>query len=320
MNKQERISKLLKGEQIDRTPAAFWLHFPDEIMYGEAAVDAHIQFMKDTDTDFYKIMNENMLWDGEAKIDRLSGIKLFRGFSRKDKIYQDQMELIKRITDHDNGETPSIATIHGIIASASHETGFIKQYSNIGYMFPLFCRERPEEMKQAFKTISESLMEYVDCSIEAGATGIFYAGLGAEKHYFTNEEYAEFVAPYEKALYDHIKKATPLNVLHICKSNIDLERYSHLDPAIVNWAALDNNIPLTQGRKEFFKDSVVLGGFSNHSGVLINGTPAEIGQATKDLCAQMKDERYIVGADCSLPTDIDRKNIVAVVDAVKGNS
>ena len=38
-----------------------------------------------------------------------------------------------------------------------------------------------------------------------------------------------------KMVYDHIKKTTDFNVLHICKSNIDFNRYKDLHPAIVNW-------------------------------------------------------------------------------------
>lgn len=316
MTKRERMENILNGRPVDRTPAAFWLHFPQEEKFGQAAVDAHLRLAQEMDTDLIKIMNENVFWDGSTRIDRLDDICKFRPYTRKDKIFQDQMDLIRRIADRNQGDTPLVTTVHGLIASTFHEIGRPKLYSPLGYMFPLFCRERPEEMKNVFRMISESLIELVDCSMEAGADGIFYAVLGAERYFFEDDEFSEFVKPYEQAVYDHIREVSPLNILHVCKSNIALERYSSLKPAIVNWAALDNHMPLTEGRKQYFPDSVVLGGFSNHSGVLLNGTHEEIADATRALCKEMEGVPYIVGADCSLPTAISRDRIRTVVDTL----
>lgn len=316
MTKQQRISNILNHRPVDRAPAAFWLHFPQEDKFGTRAVDAHMQLMQDTDTDILKIMNENIFWDGTTRIDRLSDIKNFRAYSRKDQIFQDQMELISRIAARNKGEVPTVATIHGLIASAFHEIGRPKLYSPLGYLFPLFCRERPAEMKAVFEMLAQSLIDLVDCSLEAGADGIFYAVLGAERYFFEKDEFAEFVAPYEQAVYAHIRKVSPLNILHICKSNIELERYTPLKPAIVNWAVLDNHISLKEGREQYFPDSVMLGGFSNHSGALLQGTIEEITAQTNQLCAEMQDIPYIVGADCSLPTGIRRERIRTVVNTL----
>ena len=321
MTKKERIKNILNGQPVDRIPAAFWLHFPENEKFGQAAVDAHLKLAEEIDTDFIKIMNENVFWDGITRIDRLDDIKHFRPYSRKDKIFQDQMNLIRCIAERNQGDVPLVATIHGLIASTFHEIGRPKLYSPLGYLFPLFCRERPKEMKNVFKMISESLIELVDCSMEAGTDGIFYAILGAERYFFENEEFEEFVKPYEQAVYDYIRKRTPLNVLHVCKSNIALERYSSFEPAIVNWAAMDNHLPLTEGREKYFPNSIVLGGFSNHSGVLITGTTKEISDTTQILCREMKNVPYIVGADCSLPTTISRdriKTVVNTLDSMKG--
>lgn len=321
MTKRERIDNILSGRPVDRVPAAFWLHFPEKEKFGQAAVDAHLKLAGEMDTDLIKIMNENVFWDGVTRISRLDDIKYFRPYTRSDKIFQDQMELIRRIADRNQGDVPLVTTVHGLIASAFHEIGRPKLYSPLGYMFPLFCRERPEEMKHVFRMISESLLELVDCSMDAGADGIFYAVLGAERYFFEDEEFNEFVKPYEQVVYEHIRKVTPLNILHVCKSNIALERYASLEPAIVNWAELDNHLPLTEGREKYFPNSVVLGGFSNHSGVLLHGTIEEIAETTRMLCSKMESVPYIVGADCSLPTTICRdriRTVVNVLDAMKG--
>lgn len=131
MTKRERIRNVLEGKPVDRTPVGFWLHFPEEMHHGEKAIEAHLDFMKATDTDILKIMNENILYDGNTKIERLGDISKFRGFSRKDAIFQDQMEIIKRIADKAKGEYPIMSTIHGLIASAFHDR-FCRQLHQYG--------------------------------------------------------------------------------------------------------------------------------------------------------------------------------------------
>lgn len=316
MTKRERVFGLIEGKEIDRTPVGFWLHFPEEFQHGEASVNAHIDFMKQTDTDILKVMNENILYDGETKIMSSKDIGKFRGYSKSDKVMQDQMEIIKRISDQTKGEYPILATIHGLLASAFHETGFSGFFTSMGYSLALFCREKPEEMKKAFGRIAETLMEFVDCSLEAGAEGIFYAALGGESRYFTSEEYNEFVLPYELMIYEHIKSKTKFDVLHICKSGIGFDRYVLLKPTIVNWGVYTNGFTLTEGA-ELFKDSIILGGFPDRQGVLVDGSKDEIYNHSKMVLEEMKGKRFIVGSDCTLPTKISYDRIRSVVDSVK---
>lgn len=319
MTKRERVFNLLDGREVDRPPVGFWLHFPEEMHHGDAAIRAHLDFMEQTDSDILKIMNENILYDGESHISCLGDIKKFKGFSKKDQIFKDQMEIIKRIADEAGGRFPIAATIHGLVASAFHETGYAGNYTSMGYGLALFCRECPKEMKQVFKTIAESLMEFTDCSLAAGAEGIFYAALGGEKNFFSDEEFEEFVAPYEKMIYDHIKKKAGFDILHICKTNINFERYVALKPTIVNWGVYGNRFTLTEGAK-LFSDSIVLGGFPDRHGVLVDGSDEEIREHTKEVLDEMEGKRFIVGSDCTLPTEISYQKIKLVVKAVESRN
>lgn len=317
MNKRERVFNLLDGKEVDRVPTGFWLHFPESMHHGEAAIQAHMNFVHETDADILKIMNENVLCDEGCKILSTADLNKFRRFSRKDKQFVDQMDIIKRIADQAQGEYPILATIHGLVASVFHATGFAGNYPGMGYGLSIFSREKPQEMKDVFAKFTDSLMELVDCSLEAGADGIFYAALGGERNWFFHDEYMETVGGYEKQLYDHIKEKTPFNVLHICKSDIDFTRFTGLEPAIVNWSIYHNNLSLTEGTK-LFPDSVILGGFQDRSGVLVDGTEEQIRAHTYKVLDEMKGRRFIVGSDCTLPTEISTDRIRCVVDAVAG--
>lgn len=317
MNKRERIFNLLEGKPIDRTPTGFWLHFPENMHHGDAAIRAHMDFVHETDADILKVMNENLLWDGESKILSTADIGKFRSFGRKDKQFIDQMDIIKRIADQAQGEYPILATIHGLIASVFHATGFAGNYVGMGYGLSIFCREKPELMKGVFDRFTDTLMELVDCSLEAGADGIFYAALGGESKWFFHDEYMEHVSGFEQKLYAHIKEKTPFNVLHICKSDVDFSRYTVLDPAVVNWSIYHNNVSLTQGA-QLFPESIILGGFQDRSGVLVDGTREEIKAHTHKILKEMEGKRFIVGSDCTLPTEISTDRIRCVVDTVAG--
>lgn len=317
MNKRERIFNLLEGKPIDRTPTGFWLHFPESMHHGDAAIRAHMDFVHETDADILKVMNENLLWDGESKILSTADIGKFRSFGRKDKQFIDQMDIIKRIADQAQGEYPILATIHGLIASVFHATGFAGNYVGMGYGLSIFCREKPELMKGVFDRFTDTLMELVDCSLEAGADGIFYAALGGESKWFFHDEYMEHVSGFEQKLYAHIKEKTPFNVLHICKSDVDFSRYTVLDPAVVNWSIYHNNVSLTQGA-QLFPESIILGGFQDRSGVLVDGTREEIKAHTHKILKEMEGKRFIVGSDCTLPTEISTDRIRCVVDTVAG--
>ena len=61
MNKRERVVAAIRGERVDCVPSGFSIHFPEGCKEGQAAVNAHLRFFQETDTDIIKIMNENLV-------------------------------------------------------------------------------------------------------------------------------------------------------------------------------------------------------------------------------------------------------------------
>lgn len=314
MNHRERVYNLLDGKAVDRPPTGFWLHFDKSMHHGDAAIQAHLDFMKNTGTDILKVMNENQFYCPDGKIGCTADLHKARRFSRKDKIFVDQMDIIRRIADRTGGEYPIMATIHGVLASATYSCGYGGTYPHTTYGLVVFCREQPRKMKEFFKIVSEGLLELIDCCMEAGADGIYYTTLGGEDYYFTGDEFAEFIEPYDRMLFDYVKTKTPFNVLHICKERTDLNRYRQYAPAIVNWAVHDNETGLRAGHA-LYPNSIILGGFDDRSGVLVDGSPQDIDAATAKLLDEMKGIPFMLGADCTLPTEISPAAIRQVAEA-----
>lgn len=315
MTSRENFFNLLEGRPTDRTLTGFWIHFPQETHHGDEAIDVHMDFMRETGTDLLKVMNENVFY-GSDKVYSSRDLANIRSFTRRDRLFSEEMDIIKRVCQRAGGEYPTLATIHGLVASTFHATGFAGYFASMGYSLAIFARENPQAMKEALKRVTDSLLELIDGSLEAGVDGIFYAALGGEKHYFTDEEFAEFIAPLETQIYRHIQSRTKADILHICKSNVEFSRFTHLNPSVVNWCTYQNDLSLVQG-EERFPGSIIMGGFQDRSGLLIDGTDRQIAAHAWELLEQMKGKRYILGTDCTLPYGIPYHKISCAVEAVK---
>lgn len=46
MTKKERVTAAIRGEEVDKIPSGFSLHFPKESAFGDAAVKAHLKFLR----------------------------------------------------------------------------------------------------------------------------------------------------------------------------------------------------------------------------------------------------------------------------------
>lgn len=54
MTKKERVTAAIRGEEVDKIPSGFSLHFPKESAFGDAAVKAHLKFLRNQIRTFLK--------------------------------------------------------------------------------------------------------------------------------------------------------------------------------------------------------------------------------------------------------------------------
>ena len=95
MTKKERVTAAIRGEEVDKIPSGFSLHFPKESAFGDAAVKAHLKFFEESDTDILKIMNENLVpYMGE--INNGSDYSMVKEMTMADGFMQDQVDVYKR--------------------------------------------------------------------------------------------------------------------------------------------------------------------------------------------------------------------------------
>lgn len=314
MTKFERVMNVIQGKDIDYTPTGFWLHFPKDTLESvDKTIEAHLNFLKETDIDLFKIMNENEFRNTE-KISVPSDWKNLRVYDKNHIKIRTQNDLLKKIVDKNQGNTVVLGTVHGLVASLSHSSGI--SYTTSYKLMNEHFKTGRKEIEAAMDKIVESTINMAQATLEAGVDGIYYAILGGEKHKFSKEIFEEFIKPREMEIIKNLSNKKGFNILHICKDNVDLERYSEYPFEVVNWGLYDSDYSLEDGFK-IFKNKTILGGFDDRSGVLIDGSYDEIENYTQNLLSNMKGRKFILGADCTLPTEISYERIKQVVLASK---
>ena len=305
MNKIERVRAVLKGEIPDAVPASFWFHFPKDQAHGNAAVKAHLDYYQRADLDFLKIMNEHR-YRVETQIKNPSDWRRIKPVPLKSEFYQAQLDEIKMITDKLGGDCLTVITIFNPFSSGKHASD---------YLITEHLKADPESVNLGMQTIAESLAEFSAACLDAGADGIYFAAQGGEADRFEEHIFTEVIKPNDLTVLNAVKDISDFNILHICQDKVRLHLYSDYPGNVVNWAATaQHNVPLLGGKKLFNRP--ILGGLDNR-GVIVDGTPEDIRQAVHEVISSFGPRGLIIGADCTLPTEIDVENIHAAVEAAR---
>lgn len=314
VNKRERVLAAYRGQKPDRVPCAFWYHFPAGYEYGEKAVQIHLDFFESSGTDLCKVMNENSCPDDPA-IHTAADWSGLKPFTMEEPFVRRQLELVRRVSQRVDGQAVVLATVHGLVASAYHILGGPDLYDADGTVLGRHLRENPEGMRHAFRLITDYLKALCRGCLEAGADGIYFASLGGERRMFTDEEFAAFIAPYEIEVLESIRHVPCFNVLHMCKSDLNLERYLGYPAQVLNWGVYEENISLQEGRALFGQNKVYLGGLDDRAGVIVEGSLEEIGAEVRRLIGEFGWHNFILGADCTLPTGLPAERMQAAARA-----
>ena len=306
MNKIERVRAAVNGKTPDRVPASFWFHFPPKgKVQGKASVKAHLDYYRKSGVDFLKIMNEHP-YRVEMNIKNPSDWRKIKPAPLNSPFYQDQLDEIKLITDELGGECLTTTTIFNPYSSGNHASS---------KLVTEHLKADPKSVSIGLKTIAESLAEFAAACIQAGADGVYFAAQGGEVDRFEEGLFLDIIKTTDLIVLNAIKDMGELNIIHICGDNIRLHLYSDYPGHVINWAAESSgNIPLHAG-KNLFKRTI-LGGMDNR-GVIVDGPADAIRQRVHDIIDSFGKKNLIIGADCTLPSDINVENIQIAIEAAE---
>ena len=321
-SKRELVLKAFRGEPVDRVPVGFWHHFTNEdewlVGFGNQAIieknlAGHQAFLAEVEPDFIKLMSDGYFAYPNERLKKVQSIKDLADIEPLGADHpwiSEQVELVQKIRA---GFTEDLVAIYNIFAPVTYFKWLIGKVAGGDDIIADFLVEDAVLTKRVLDVIAQDIAALTERIIkEAGADGIYLSVQSIQDARVSAEDYKAFIAPSELAVLEAGNAAGGVNILHICGyegARNDVHLFTDYPAQVINWAVGPEGISLAEGRK-LFGGRTVLGGFENgKNGLLYTGNQAAIQDETKRLIAEAGKEALIIGADCTIPSDIKAERI-----------
>ena len=300
-NKRELILSVLDQSKPNQyVPAAFFLHFEHKL--GAKAVQDHINFFRATNMDIVKVQYVPRL---EIKTpDDWKKVPVYG-----EEFFEPQLAVIEDLARELKGEALVLPTVYSPV-SLLHQT--------VGDGFVELVKKDPEAVRPALENITLSIENYLRAARRRGADGFYVSSQGGDtKTFGTTPIFKNVIRPYDKRVSEVANEIAPFNILHICdygSSYVSIDDYADYPASIINPPIhLENGSVDLKHVQEVFKRPV-FGGL-DRLGVLVTGTLEE---AKKEVDKVMENApaNFILGADCTVPSDTDYDRLRAIIDYV----
>ena len=329
MNKRERVDAALRGQPVDRVPISFWGHDYLREWSAEGLASAMLDNYRRYDWDYMKVNprasyhvedwgaelkpsgdpNKGPLWIRPA-VTTTSDWRALRPLEPDRGVLGEQLEALRLIRDGLAGEAYFIQTIFSPLSIAKYLVG------NDPAPVKAAIADDPDALRAALDVITETFITYSLASLEAGASGIFFATTGwAAQDMLSEDEYRQWGRDYDLRVLDAVKDRAPFNVLHNCGAGIYFDLLADYPVHAISWAAtLPGNPALAEGLTRTQK--AVMGGISEKT-TLPDGTPEEVANEVRQALAETKGVRLLLAPGCSIPPRTPPANLAAAAQAAR---
>lgn len=321
--KRELVLKAFHNEKTDRIPVGFWFHFLEGDEFNatlqrpellQKNLEGHRKFKEAFDPDFVKIMTDglfNLPYDFSG-VKTAEDLKKLEVLSGDHPFFEKNEELVKGVREIFGEDTllffnefsPFNQLLSGLAVAGNRPLGLKR--------LKTFLEQDGKAVAYALDVLAESLNILTKRVVKPGLADGIYLSVNNPDRAIPAQIYSAFVAPSEVKVLETANTVSPDNILHICgyagNKNI-LSVYQDYPVEVVNWAVHAENLGLAEG-KRFFGGKAVIGGFDNvKEGLLYSGTRREIEAYVEKLLAEAGREGVIIGADCTVPSDIDMERL-----------
>ncbi|MET3558153.1 uroporphyrinogen decarboxylase [Streptococcus rupicaprae] len=332
VTKRELVEKAFNGEVVDRVPVGFWFHFTEkhewlnglesEEIY-QKNLRGHQNFLKTVQPDFIKLMSDGFFRYPNPTIhtnlksaEELNDIK---PLPDNHPWFEKQVQLLKEIKASFEED---IVAVYNIFSPATHlKWQLADEVSSGDDRLADLLLENPELVQNALNVIAEDLAKLVKRLLaEVLIDGIYLSVQKIQDERIATDAYPKYIQPADLIVLEAAEGEKGLNILHICGyegATNDVTVFKDYPVKVFNWAVKPEGISLKEGRK-LFGGKTVLGGFENEKDSLIaHGTRQEIEDEVQAILAETGRQGIILGADCTIPSNIDTERIQWVRNAAK---
>jgi uroporphyrinogen decarboxylase len=322
----QRTLAVISGENPDRTPVSLWRHFPPDARYGRAAVDAHLDHLREYDLDFLKVMNDNG-YPTRPEIKACADLRHLCVLNGDEDGFGLQLDLLSALAAELNDKvlmtttmfnawavlrrlaTPKDADTHGPPRLGPPTTDADKR------MAELVAEDRTA-VANALDAIAASLANFAAKCIDAGADGVF---LSVRDDWVNTPEngldtYDEMVRTGDGQILSAARRGR-FNMLHVCGTPLDFDAFAAYPAHVINWADRAAGPAIADVIRDV--RPAVAGGVDNLS-TLARGRPDDVAAEVRDALQQARDRPIMITPGCTYDPDVvPDDNIHAMVRAAR---
>lgn len=328
-NKRELLAAVLNNESIGRVPIGFWWHFVNgsDLLNGyrdssilSKVVAGHKQMLETFRPDFMKIMSDGFFAHPalvEQNVTTIEGVRSVRPMKRSHPWITKQVEMVRELSEIAHDE---MMTFYNIFSPLQALRLNIKYCGEDPDAFQEMMMDYPRELvalseiiASDYRLLAEELKKHTRID------GIYYSVQNVQ-HPDADENYHKrYVFPTERCLLNDLNTLWENNILHICgydhfKNKI--EYYRDYPAKLYNWATHTDGVTMADGKRIF--DAPILGGFDNNRGTLLDsGSFEEIEIFVTRLIEETGRKGLAIGADCTIPSDIDIRRLQFIRDIAR---
>ena len=323
MDKRTRVLNAMNRKEVDHVPVGFWFHFSGEEASGEACIQAHLKYYRETDLDVVKIMCDSFFPYPLPEIKCAEDWTKLQPLTAEDPFIKDQVYRAKRIVEEIGSERCVFYNVFAPFSSLRFgcgEIGISEEELNA------YVKEHRNEVMKALDVIAQTNALLAELLItEAGCDGIYYCVQSAEYDRFLPEEYRKAIRPSDLYVLEHANRFSDNNILHMCgwagnRNQLDL--WKDYPAKVVNWAVHVEGLSLQDGRY-FLNGRTSMGGFETHwneheqRGIIYTGTKEELQEYTRNIILEHGKQELILGGDCTIDSKLDWERIRWIVEAAR---
>ena len=273
-------------------PGAFFLHFGEQLKFGKAAVDKHLEFFRATNMDLVKVQYERE-FPKVAEIRTPGDWKSMPKYGLD--FYKPQLEVVEGLVKAAGGDALVLCTLYSPFMCAGHTVGrdvLVKHIEQDG-----------EAVQKGLDVITDSLLGFVRECRRLGVDGFYASTQGGEARTFRDPSlFAKVVTPSDLRVMKEIDQTCRFNILHVCDYEApysDLSPFAAYPGDVVSCSPrlTTGDVPLRDLARRFARP--VMGGM-DRKGIIGTGTDEEIARAVTGVLREAPD-RFVLGADCTVP-------------------
>ncbi len=301
-NKRELILSVLDQSKPNKyVPAAFFLHFDHKL--GAKAVQDHVNFFRATNMDIVKIQYEVVV--PRLDIKKPEDWKKVPVYGED--FFEPQLTVIEDLAQQLSGEALILPTVYSPVA-------LLQQ--TVGDGFLELVKKDPEAVRPALENITQSIENYLRAARQRGADGFYVSSQGGDTRTFGKTDiFKDVLREYDKRVSETANELASFNILHICdygSSYVSIDDYADYPASIINPPIhLEKGSVDLKHVQEVFRRPV-FGGL-DRLGVLVTGTLEEAKEEV-DKVLENAPDNFILGADCTVPSDTDYDRLRAIID------